>query len=132
MPIKEDIVKRINALFEKKKWTKNQFAEIVHEYPQNVNKILSGKLDPLKIVQKLGDYGEDIVWLLTGKETIYTAEGFNQLVRDVQAEFGEVGTLDKMVQKIAELEEENKRLKEEREKLLKILNSGMSTEGNIT
>ena len=63
---KVDISSRIEAFFNDLGWTKTKFAEAIDEYPQHLNKVFEGKLDPLKYLDKLVELGCNREWLLTG------------------------------------------------------------------
>jgi len=71
---KIDISHRIEHYFNKLGWTKKKFAEAIDEYPQNLNKVFEGKLDPLNYIESLVELGCDINWLLTGEEKIIVKE----------------------------------------------------------
>lgn len=64
---KADISSRIEAFFNDLGWSKAKFADAIGEYPQHLNKVFEGKLDPLKYVDNLAKIGCNKEWLLTGK-----------------------------------------------------------------
>lgn len=64
---KVEISKRIELFFNELGWTKTKFANAIGEFPQNLNKVFEGKLDPLKFIDNLIALGCDREWLLTGK-----------------------------------------------------------------
>ena len=65
---KVGISHRIELYFNKLGWNKTKFAKAIGEYPQHLNKVFEGKLDPLKYIDNLVKIGCDKEWLLTGKE----------------------------------------------------------------
>lgn len=62
-----EIALRIVNLVEERGWQKKYFAELIEVMPQHVNRIFKGEFNSLKIAEKLGQKGEDITYLLTGK-----------------------------------------------------------------
>lgn len=67
MDKKVEIGKRLKALIEEKGWSKAEFARKAGIHAQDVNKYLSGSLNPTNLFIALESEGCDIDWLMNGK-----------------------------------------------------------------
>lgn len=65
--MKEQIASRMEEFIKDKGWAKAHFAKIIGIAPQDVNKLLKAKLNPLNYIDKLVSEGADKNWLLTGE-----------------------------------------------------------------
>ena len=65
---------RLNQFFKSKNWSKAEFGRAVGIPRQNVDRYLSGKSDPSKIVIKLMTHGLNLEWFETGQGKMYAEE----------------------------------------------------------
>lgn len=117
---KEEIGKRIQEFFNKGSWKKKEFSELLGVLPQHLNKVFSGKLDPLNYIDKLGELGADQFYLITGKKSNNPSEIFNTAYR-AEYDIGEPWQIDKLYEKNRTLESENRKLKDVIRKMRDIL-----------
>ena len=123
---KVKISHRIEEFFFQLGWTKAKFARAISEYPQHLGKVFTGKLDPLKYIDKLEEIGCDKNWLLTGKEpgeidneakeptnnyTSVEVQRLRDLVVDMQLKFKE--EVDRRDREIAKKDKEIEKLRKE-------------------
>ena len=60
--------KRLQDFIEEQKWSKAEFARRMGIPQQNVNRYLSGELDPMNLAEELFNEGCNVEWLMTGKK----------------------------------------------------------------
>jgi len=112
---KVEISHRIEEYFSKLGWTKAKFARSIGEYPQHLGKVFTGKLDPLKYIDKLIEIGCNRNWLLTGEK-----EGY--IISEPMLKYSDEITKLKaimwdMKQELEEIKKENYELRKDTERL---------------
>lgn len=58
---------RLQKWYEKKGWTKREFAKRMGVHETNISKYMDGRLDLVNIETQLRNEGMDLYWLETGK-----------------------------------------------------------------
>jgi transcriptional regulator with XRE-family HTH domain len=68
MPKYAEKGRRLREFIDSQNWTKAEFARRMGIPQQNVNRYLTGELDPMNLAEELLGERCDIVWLMTGRD----------------------------------------------------------------